>query len=366
MNTYSLEARQQHYPWGSHLLYGLFGLPPEERPLAELWLGSHPALPSQIQLNDHSWQNLDLFLADKPLNFLFKVLSASQPLSLQVHPNSEQAKDGFERENAQGIPLTAPHRNYKDANAKPEMVMALSPFKVMVGFRELEEIRDNFRSIESAHLDNITNSAHFDHQSMLLSLLQLAESEKQQVIEKTLAIAITRNAPMWQQIVDLAHYYPSDIGILAPLYLNCLTLNPGEAMFLPAGTIHAYTKGTCIELMGCSDNVLRAGLTPKHIDTAELITCTQFAPFTPEKLTASTINNERVLNPKETDFGLTLRQVSEDKQTINVKSRSILLVVKGNVLLNDSELSAGHSLFVEPGVYQVSGDGLLVCAFESE
>ncbi len=365
--TYALEAGQQHYQWGSHLLYGLFGLPQKnDNPLAELWFGGHPSLPSNVQLDDDSWQGLDQFLGSQPLNFLFKVLSASQPLSLQVHPNEEQAQHGFKRENELNVPLNAPHRNYKDASAKPEMVMALSPFKIMVGFRGLEEITDNLNIIESETLTHIIKSDAYDHQYLLMSLLELSEEEKQSIIGKALSIAITRNAPMWQQVIELAQHYPTDIGVLAPLYLNCLTLEPGEAMYLPAGTIHAYTQGTCVELMGCSDNVLRAGLTPKHIDTMELMNCTQFAPYTPQILTANIFNNQRVLQPKETDFGLALCQVTEYTQPLDITSRSILLVAKGIAVFNDTVLTAGQSLFVEPGTYQVSGDGLLVRAFESE
>ena len=365
--VYNVEAGQRHYQWGSHLLYGLFGLPiKDDKPLAELWLGGHPSLPSKVQLDDSSWQTLDKFLEQKPLRFLFKVLSASQPSSLQVHPNNVQAKAGFERENAQHIPLGAPHRNYKDAYAKPEMVMALSPFKIMVGFRPLEEIIDNLNLIQSDALKTILHSETFNHQTLLLSLLQLTQKDKQQIIAQALSIAITCNEPMWQQLVELAHYYPCDIGILAPLYMNCLTLEPGEAMYLPAGTIHAYTKGTCIELMGCSDNVLRAGLTPKYIDTAELMACTQFVPFTPEKLVPMLVESEQILQPTETDFGLALCQVTEHEQSLTVTSRSILLVAKGRVQFNDTVLLAGQSLFIESGTYQVSGDGLLVRAFESK
>ncbi|MEZ8635881.1 mannose-6-phosphate isomerase, class I [Vibrio cyclitrophicus] len=365
--TYTLEGRKQHYQWGSHLLYALFGFPKEgNSPLAELWLGGHPSLPSNIQLDDGSWQRLDQFLEKKPLNFLFKVLSASQPLSLQVHPNEIQAVDGFERENKLNIPLDAPYRNYKDTYAKPEMVMALSPFKIMVGFRTLEEITVNLNTIESELLSKIIKGESFGYQNLLISLLELPEKDKQLIIAKALSVALTRNVPMWQQVVELAHHYPTDIGILAPLYLNCMTLEPGEAMYLPAGTIHAYTQGTCVELMGCSDNVLRAGLTPKHIDTTELMNCTQFAPFIPQKLTANLINNERVLQPIETKFGLALCQTFESEQSICVTARSILLVAKGVVQVNGTALNAGQSLFVEPGTFKVSGDGLLVRAFESE
>ncbi|MDD9173780.1 mannose-6-phosphate isomerase, class I [Aliivibrio finisterrensis] len=366
-SVYTVEAGQRHYQWGSHLLYGLFGLPIQgDKPLAELWLGGHPSLPSKVQLDDSSWQTLDKFLEQKPLNFLFKVLSASQPLSLQVHPNNTQAKEGFERENAQHIPLDAPHRNYKDAYAKPEMVMALSPFKIMVGFKKLDDITDNLNLIQSDALNVILQSDAFNHQTLLLSLLQLAQEDKQQIIAQALSIGIGHNDPMWQQLVELAHYYPSDIGVLAPLYMNCLTLEPGEAMYLPAGTIHAYTKGTCIELMGCSDNVLRAGLTPKYIDTAELMACTQFTSFIPEKLAPMLVESEQILQPAETDFGLALCQVTEYEQSLTVTSRSILLVAKGRIQFNDTVLLAGQSLFIESGTYQVSGDGLLVRAFESK
>ena len=365
--VYNVEAGQRHYQWGSYLLYGLFGIPiKDDKPLAELWLGGHPSLPSKVQLDDSSWQTLDKFLEQKPLNFLFKVLSASQPLSLQVHPNNIQAKEGFERENAQHIPLDAPHRNYKDAYAKPEMVMALSPFKIIVGFRPLEDITNNLNLIQSDALKLILQSEAFNHQALLLSLLQLAQEDKQQIIMQALSIGIGHKDPMWQQLVELAHYYPSDIGILAPLYMNCLTLEPGEAMYLPAGTIHAYTKGTCIELMGCSDNVLRAGLTQKYIDTAELMTCTQFTSFIPEKSVPMLVDPEQILQPTETDFGLALCKVTEHEQSLTVTSRSILLVAKGCVQFNETVLLAGQSLFIESGTYQVSGDGLLVRAFESK
>ena len=262
--------------------------------------------------------------------------------------------------------MDAPYRNYKDASAKPEMVMALSPFKIMVGFRALSDIKDNLNAIESETLNKIIKSDTFGYQNLLLSLLELSDQDKQRIIAKTLSIAITRNVPMWQQAIELAHHYPTDIGILAPLYLNCMTLEPGESMYLPAGTIHAYTQGTCIELMGCSDNVLRAGLTPKHIDTAELMNSTQFAPFIPQMLTANIINNERVLQPTETKFGLALCQVLEIEKSIDVVSRSILLVAKGSVRINGTVLNSGQSLFVKPGAVQVSGDGLVVRAFESE
>ncbi len=137
--------------------------------------------------------------------------------------------------------------------------MALSPFKIMAGFREMKDVVDNLNSIESDALTTIVNNKNFDYQHLLLSLMRLSKKEKKNIIAKTLSLAITRNVLMWQQIVDLAHHYPNDIGVLAPLYMNCLTLEPGEAMYIPTGTIHAYTKGICIELMGCSENVLFTG-----------------------------------------------------------------------------------------------------------
>ena len=366
-NAYPLQAGQRHYGWGSHLLYGLFDLPQQdEQPLAELWLGGHPSLPSKVQTHEGNWTRLDKHLAKKPLNFLLKVLSAAKPLSLQVHPNSSQAELGYQIENDLNIPLDAEHRNYKDRFAKPEMVMALTPFKIMVGFRDINEVKDNLTQIQSPLLNSIIEQADFNFQELVLTLLALPRADKQKIISQTLALALTRNCSMWQQVVDLGQYYPHDIGLLAPLYLNCLTLEPGEVMYLPAGTIHAYTQGTCVEIMGCSDNVLRAGLTPKHIDIEELTKCTRFETFIPKRLDPEMINQELVFEPVKTAFGLTQREVEGNKGSLVVRTRSIILLVKGQVSLNDISLTAGQSILVGPGKYNMSGKGLLIRAFERE
>lgn len=366
-NAYPLQAGQRHYGWGSHLLYGLFDLPQhDEQPLAELWLGGHPSLPSKVQTHEGNWTRLDKHLEKKPLNFLLKVLSAAKPLSLQVHPDSNQAELGYQLENDLNIPLHADHRNYKDRFAKPEMVMALTPFKIMVGFRELKEVKGNLSQIQSPLLNAIIEQADFDFQDLVLTLLALPRVEKQKIISQTLALALTRNCPMWQQVVDLGQYYPHDIGLLAPLYLNCLTLEPGEVMYLPAGTIHAYTQGTCVELMGCSDNVLRAGLTPKHIDIKELTKCTRFETFKPELLSPQALNHESIFQPAETEFGLSQYQVESNGESLVIATRSIILLVQGTVQLNEMSLSAGQSILIEPGEYIMSGKGLLIRAFERE
>lgn len=290
----------QTYQWGSRTaLPTLFNIPnPDQQPQAEIWMGAHPKASSEIQVGA-DWLSLNTLIESDPqsalsaeiyqrfgeLPFLFKVLAADTALSIQVHPSKQEAEHGYQKENQQGIPLSAAHRNYKDPNHKPELVYALTAFKAMNGFRPHAEIIENVTKINSGSLNAVFQAfvdtpAADTLQSAFSQLLTLQSTEKTEAVNALMVVADENatEAP-FDTIIDLAAQYPGDIGLFAPLLLNVVTLAPGEAMFLHARTPHAYIHGVGLEVMANSDNVLRAGLTPKHIDVDELIACTSFAPI---------------------------------------------------------------------------------------
>jgi mannose-6-phosphate isomerase len=294
-----LKNTVQAYAWGStDAIPKLLGLTnPLREPQAELWMGAHPKAPSMVACKD-GWRSLLDFIEkdaqdvlgkqvalryDNKLPYLFKVLAAAKPLSVQAHPNSYQAKEGFQRENNAGIPLNSPERNYRDSSHKPECIFALSPFWAVCGFRKISEILMLFRQIcpqqlraELAQLRGDQNPGGLKR--FFSKLMTLGDKSRQKVIGEALsnlAKGIEHDIA-YQWIQKLAEEYPEDIGIFSPMLLNLICLEPGEAIFLEAGILHAYLDGTGIELMANSDNVLRGGLTPKHIDVAELLNVLQF------------------------------------------------------------------------------------------
>ena len=275
----------QNYAWGSKTalteLYGLAN--PQQLPMAELWMGAHPKSSSKIEdtsgqivsLRDVIDENQSALLGDAvaqrfgELPFLFKVLCAAQPLSIQVHPNKRNSEIGFAKENAAGIPMDAAERNYKDPNHKPELVFALTPFLAMNAFREFSEIVSLLQPVAGAH----TAIAHFLEQpnaerlsQLFAGLLSMQGEEKSRALAILKAALETQQGEPWQTIRLIAEFYPDDSGLFSPLLLNVVKLNPGDAMFLFAETPHAYLQGVALEVMANSDNVLRAGLTPKYID----------------------------------------------------------------------------------------------------
>lgn len=277
------------YPWGStRAIADLLGTEPTGGPQAELWLGAHPLGSSRLaddpQTELLAW--LDRTGAAHP-PFLLKVLAAAAPLSLQAHPDPEQARAGFERENALGVALTDPARNYKDPFAKPEMIVALSErFRALCGFRPTAESRADLELLRghgAGSVDGLLARMPDDASlpgvvGWLLSgdpavrvLVEEISAASQGVLPTTAAIAVA---------------FPGDPGIAVALLLNEVVLSAGEALFLPAGNIHAYLEGLGIELMGPSDNVLRGGLTPKHVDAAELQRVLDFRAGPPPYLPA--------------------------------------------------------------------------------
>ena len=379
--TYAL----QNYAWGSKTaLTRLYGIEnPSQQPIAELWMGAHPKGSSTVMVDGRPRSLREIITADKvgllgeqvaarfgELPFLFKVLSAEQPLSIQVHPAKSAAEAGFARENAAGIALDAPQRNYQDANHKPELVYALTPFLAMNAFRPLNEIVSLLQPVAGAH----ASIAHFLQQpdaarlaSLFSSLLSLQDEEKARALAILKAALPDNPHQPWRTIEEIAAYYPDDCGLFSPLLLNVIELQPGEAMFLYAQTPHAYLRGVALEVMANSDNVLRAGLTPKHIDVAELMANVEFTSRPADSLL--TVPQQHGLQrefpvPVE-DFAFAIHTLSDAPQTLLQQSAAILFCIAGEARLTARQqqltLRAGESCFVaaDDAPLSVTGNGEL-------
>lgn len=356
----------QNYAWGSvDALTNLYGISnPQGKPMAELWMGAHPKSSSSItdnngnnvSLRDLISQDLEGNLGSKvaqrfgELPFLFKVLCASQPLSIQVHPSKSNAVVGFDKENKAGIPLDAAKRNYKDANHKPELVFALTPFAAMNGFRELSDIQSLLQPISGAHPDIASFLAHPDkeHLKTLFAALLGMKGET-----KSLALDILKNTlkaqhgQPWDTIRSIAQHYPDDSGLFSPLLLNVIELQPGEAMFLYAETPHAYLEGVALEVMANSDNVLRAGLTPKYIDIPELYANLKFESKPADALLTTPVQKGHELSfpiPVE-DFAFSLHSLSAEPQSLAQDSAAIIFCIEGQTVLEKD----GHQVVLQPG-----------------
>ncbi|WP_433283076.1 mannose-6-phosphate isomerase, class I [Pseudonocardia xinjiangensis] len=303
------------YAWGSRtVIADLLGHEvPSPHPQAELWFGAHPGDPSRLVHADGSHTSLLDALRSDPerllgvdrrghwdstLPFLLKVLAADEPLSLQAHPSIEQARTGFAREEAAGLSPDAADRNYRDPNHKPELICALTDFHALVGFREPAVTVRLLRELEVPELAGHAEllAAQPDHdglRALFTTWITLPQSMLDTLVP-ALQEGCVRLAGSGGEfhveartVLELSERYPGDAGVLAALLLNRVTLQPGEALYLPAGNLHAYLSGAGIELMANSDNVLRGGLTPKHVDVPELLRVLDFTAGPPPVLTGS-------------------------------------------------------------------------------
>lgn len=380
----------QNYAWGSKTaLTDLYGVAnPDQLPMAELWMGAHPKSSSKIV--DASGQTRPLrevIDADKnrllgdavaarfgELPFLFKVLCADQPLSIQVHPNKKNSELGFARENAAGIPLDAAERNYKDPNHKPELVFALTPFLAMNAFREFSEIVSLLQPVAGAH----PAIAHFLEQpgadrlrELFAALLNMQGEEKSRALGILTSALDKQQGEPWQTIRAISEFYPQDSGLFSPLLLNVVKLQPGEAMFLFAETPHAYLQGVALEVMANSDNVLRAGLTPKYIDIPELVTNVKFTPKPAAELLTQPTQHGSELDfpiPVE-DFAFSLHALSTHETALAQNSAAIIFCVEGEAVLSKDDerlvLKPGESAFIaaDESPVAVSGTGRVARVF---
>ncbi len=315
----ALHCGVQHYAWGdTNYIPALLGIENEgQRPYAELWIGAHTDLPSHAVIGDSSFA-LDSLIDAMPeellcpevsksferrLPFLLKVLSARKPLSIQAHPNHRQAQEGFARENAQGIRLDHETRNYRDDQHKPELIAALTDFYALRGFRPLEEIATTLQTIpefaQFASGFQPTRSALIELYS---TIMRLSQQEVDSILDPLLERlkAEQRQKPFakddvayWVLVADREYSKPPqrDRGLFSIYLLNLIHLHPGQAMYLPAGELHAYLEGTGVEIMANSNNVLRGGLTPKHVDIDELLKILTFEHGAPQVLQAQTVRS---------------------------------------------------------------------------
>lgn len=385
-----LENIIQEYSWGSKTaIPELLGREPTGKPQAELWMGAHPKAPSKVVDGDKCIPLNELIESDpvgilgesvssrfeNELPFLFKILAAGKPLSIQAHPNKAQAVEGFNRENSAGIPLDSPVRNYRDDNHKPELICALTPFWALNGFREFQEFGElldklagysNFHDLylENAEVTGVVLKKIFD------VIMDLDEEKKKAWVDLTLVAAekIADTNPAFQWILKLNEYFPGDIGILSPLFLNLVQLQPGEAMFLEAGDLHAYLDGLGIELMANSDNVLRGGLTPKHIDLPELMKVVNFEEKQIEILLPDEISSSEKKYPAFADeFNLSVLNISADNPFTSQKERNIEIIIctEGDAILVESDyelkIDQGTSFVVPSSVseYSITGNATL-------
>ncbi|WP_134705729.1 mannose-6-phosphate isomerase [Rahnella sp. CJA17(1/100)] len=382
----------QNYAWGSKdALTKLYGIKDAEgRPMAELWMGAHPKCSSQIEnsrgenlsLRDQISAGLSAQLGEKvakrfgELPFLFKVLCADQPLSIQVHPSKSAAEIGYAKENAAGIPLDAAERNYKDPNHKPELVYALTPFQAMNGFRELREIVSLLQPVAGAHplIASFLTSPDVDHlRTLFAGLLSLEGEDKSRALNVLKSVLDEQQGEPWDTIRSISEFYPDDSGLFSPLLLNVITLQPGEGMFLYAETPHAYLKGVSLEVMANSDNVLRAGLTPKYIDIPELLANLKFNARPASELLTTPVVKGAELNfpiPVE-DFAFSIHSLSAEPQTLEQDSAAIVFCIEGqSVLVKNNQtlvLNPGESCFLSADESPVtaSGNGRIARVFNT-
>lgn len=294
------------YAWGSRTAIAEFtGRPvPAAHPEAELWLGAHPGDPAWLETATGEVSLLEVLTADwegqlgrvaharfgDRLPFLVKVLAADEPLSLQAHPSAEQAVEGFNREERAGIPISAPNRNYRDPSHKPEILVALGQFEALAGFRPAEQTVELMRALGVSDLDPFINllDAQSDAdglRALFTTWITAPQPDIDVLVPAVLEGAINyvrsgkrKFAAEAKTVLELGERYPGDAGVLASLLLNRISLAPGEAIYLPAGNLHAYLEGVGVEVMANSDNVLRGGLTPKHVDVPELLRVLDFTP----------------------------------------------------------------------------------------
>ncbi|MGW0391877.1 mannose-6-phosphate isomerase, class I [Streptomyces sp. NPDC003042] len=366
------------YAWGSTTaIPALLGVEPTGEPQAEMWMGAHPGAPSRLDRGAGETTLAEVIAADPVaelgsatvakfgprLPFLLKLLAAGAPLSLQVHPDLAQAKEGFEDEERRGVPIDAGHRNYKDPNHKPEMICALTPFDGLCGFRSPLAAAELLAGLDVDSLKPYVDLLHAHPEEaalreVLTAVLTADRTEMAHTVAEAAAAAERLGGP-YEPYAALVHDYPGDPGVIAAMLLNHVRLQPGEAMFLGAGVPHAYLDGLGVELLANSDNVLRAGLTPKHVDVPELLKIVKFESGDPA-VQRPEGDGEEVYETPIDEFRLSrfLLAPGGAPRVLPDTTPQILLCTAGAPHIGELTLAPGESVFVPAGEKaELSGTG---------
>lgn len=388
-----LAARTQHYAWGSRTaIPELLGTPVTGEPVAELWLGTHPAGPSRALTADGEVLLGDLIASDPAtmlgtqvahrfgaLPYLLKVIAAAEPLSLQVHPDLDRARVGFAQEEAAGIPVSAPERTYRDRNHKPELLYPLTPFRALCGFRRPADAVALLEGLGTPLAAEVVAAltGGVDPVRTALELLLAPATRPDPAAVMDLAGAcvarLSRGSPDPDAdgtVALLADAYPGDPGVVVSLLLNHIRLAPGQAVYVPAGTIHSYLDGVAVELMAASDNVLRAGLTPKQIAVEELLAAVDATSAKPSRVAAEPVGEAvEVFSVPVPDFRLAAVSVADGiARPVPGDGPRALLCLDGDVTVRSADsalvLTRGESAFVPASEREVTarGHGRLVQA----
>ncbi|MFF5447040.1 mannose-6-phosphate isomerase, class I [Streptomyces sp. NPDC012888] len=366
------------YAWGSTTaIPRLLGVEPTGEPQAEMWMGAHPGAPSRLDRGEGGTA-LSTVIASDPerelgpaavakfgprLPFLLKILAAGAPLSLQVHPDLAQAAEGFAAEEARGVPVDAPHRNYKDSNHKPELIVALTPFDGLCGFRPPLETAELLAGLGVDSLKPYVDLLHAHPEEAalreVLTAVLTADREQMAGTVAEATAAASRLGGPYAPYATLAHHHPGDPGVIAAMLLNHVRLQPGEGLFLAAGVPHAYLDGLGVELLANSDNVLRCGLTPKHVDVPELLRIVDFAPTDLEVLRPEG-DTEEVYETPIDEFRLSRYVLAPGGAPVRLPAGApqILLCTAGDPKAGELGLAPGQSVFVPAGeAVELSGTG---------
>jgi mannose-6-phosphate isomerase len=386
----------QPYAWGSReTIARLQGRPvPSPGPEAELWMGAHPSAPSGLE-RDGRWTTLDAVIAaDAPgvlgaqvaarfggrLPFLLKVLSASKALSIQVHPSRAQAQAGYREENERGLAPGDKGRNYVDDWPKPEILCALTPFEVLAGLRDPADAARFMRELAVPELEPLAAllagdraDAHGDVRATVLARILSWPAGQREALIRDVVEACHREVddygPYHREcgaIIQVASDHPGDLGVVASLLMRHAVLQPGQAVFLPAGGLHAYLHGTGIELLANSDNVVRAGLTGKHIDIPELLKLTDPAVEVPLIAPRDLGNGIAAYDTPAPEFRLYRAALGAGPVTLPGDGPRVVLSVDGTLTLTDAAAGAALKLGQGESAFLSAADATVTAAGPAE
>ncbi|MEU8227599.1 mannose-6-phosphate isomerase, class I [Kribbella sp. NPDC048915] len=383
-----LQNTVRDYAWGSPTaLPALLGVEPSGEPQAELWMGAHESAPSVLPDGNTLYDVVSADPAavlgeetaerfDGRFPFLAKLLAAAQPLSIQAHPSREQAIDGYRRDEAAGIPRDAADRNYKDSWPKPEILIALEPFDALVGFRPLEQTVALLDELAPVGLDELTDLLRNGKLQDAFTGFMSTDRDAIRPLVAALGEAVAQYtghafALERETLAKLCADFPDDPGVLAALLLNRVRLQRFDAVYLPAGNVHAYLRGLGFEVMANSDNVLRGGLTSKYVDVPELVSVVDFEPLADPVLTATTVGAGVTTYETGCEYFVIHRvDLDGDERTLDGAGPRIVCCVDGTVDAGGKgsavTLSAGRSAFAAgpegPCTLRGSGTAFVVSA----